>query len=75
MANDRVYHVDHPEVALMAPNGWAVTVVDPSGVFSVLALNLMAPIEYQSTGSIPKKWRLPSGPDRMACALLAPQHS
>jgi hypothetical protein len=30
---------------------------------------------YLADGSIPKKWRLPSGPDRMACALLAPQHS
>lgn len=47
MANDRVYHVDHPENALMAPNGWAVSVVNDAGVFNVLALAMMASIEYQ----------------------------
>lgn len=51
MANDRIYHVDHPEFALIAPNGWAVSVVNEQGIFTVLALNSMASIEYQAPAS------------------------
>jgi hypothetical protein len=47
MANDRVFHIDHPELALLAPNRWAVVVVAESGAFAVLALAMMASIEYQ----------------------------
>ena len=47
MTNDRVYHVDRPELVLLAPSWWAVSVVNESSVFSILALANIASIEFR----------------------------
>jgi hypothetical protein len=47
MNNDRIYHVDHPEMALLAPDRSAVAVVNERGGLIFLALPNIASLEPQ----------------------------
>jgi hypothetical protein len=47
MNNDRIYHVDHPELILLAPDRQMAAVVNEDGHLIFLALVNMASLEPQ----------------------------
>jgi hypothetical protein len=49
MANDRIYHVDHHELAFVNSTGHALVIEAEPGIVRILALPLVASIEFQVT--------------------------
>ena len=51
MANDRVHHVDHPELAFVTSTGRSLVVEAVLGGVRILALELVASIEHDEPAS------------------------